>query len=460
MAAAKKTPAQKGADTRKYNAEVKDANAKRETFEASNPTGKTNPPVGRMDGIRQQVGKAYDNVPIKHLYRTLGYSDHSPNLHGQQELEGPAGSDVWHGQHTMNPTRDMMPTPRRWEEFAPHEQARVMRSAAKFGVTPDSAHKALAAQVDQAYATEGGHHDSFYAPEKEFTRNGSRTPRNELLHSAKKNGVTLAVQAAANAATSPNNTFVQRDSATGKARFPNNEAADHAIQWAQSGKTGAEYEKHKDYYVPNEDKVDRTIRKRNGQTVTTREKRPDDPRKYPVQGYPRNHAKAVDAVTKVLGGTQVRDAWPNKGDKVSAYHNSFIDPHGSSQFWVSDTHSGGAAIAPHLPKEGSGSQAAYMGIKGIHAFNDHIARNVMKERGLNSISNMQSAQWSANKRYTGDSTDDALNSYGTGHQEHSGLNTSVHPDQGHFEEGGNTASARGIIPSSRDVAAAVRGRRK
>jgi hypothetical protein len=456
-----KTSAQKGADTRKYNSEVKAATATRETFEASNPTGKTNPPVGRMDGIRQQVGKAYDAVPVKHLYRAMGHSDHSPNLHGQMELEGPEGSDVWHGQHTMNPARDMMPVNRRWEEFAPHEQARVLRSAAKFGVTPDSAHRALASQVDQAYATEGGHHDSFYAPEQEHTRNGSRTPRTELLHSAKNNGVSLAVQAAANAITSPNNTFVQKDSKTGKARFPNNEAADHAIQWAKSGKTGHEYAYHPDYYVPREDKIEKTVRKRNGKTETSLVKSPDDPRKYPVQGYPRNHATAIDATHELLKGKPLREAWqPGEGEKVSAYHNSFVDPHGSSQFWVSDTHSGGAAFAPHLPKDGPGSQTGYMGIKGIHAFNDHVARNVMHERGLNSVSNMQSAQWSQNKRYTGDKTDDALNSYGSEHQQHSGLNTGVHPGQGMLEEGGASLSARGIVPQPRDVAAAVRGRRK
>jgi hypothetical protein len=406
--------------------QARSAARKRRAFESSNPVGKTNPPVGRMDGIREKVGKAYDSVPIKHLYRVMGYQDHSPNYPGQMELEGPKGSDVWHGQHTMNPVNHMMPVNRRWEDFSPKEQARVLRSAAKFGVSPKSAHRALAAHVDQAYATEGGSHDSFYAPSQEFTRNGSRTPRNELKNSAKENGVPFHVQAAANAITSPQNTFVAADKNTGKAHYPNNEAASHAIQWAKSGKTRDEYEYHPDYYVPPEEKV-------KGPNGGKPKKAPDDTRKYPVQGYPRNHALAIDVTKELMNGKPLSEAWkPSRGEKVSAYHNSLVDPHGSSQFWVSDTHSGGAAFAPHLPdKSGPGGQAAYMGINGIHALHDYIARNVAAERGLRSLSNMQSAQWSQNKRYIGDKTDDALNSYGANHE---ALHTEPHKghEQGHL----------------------------
>jgi hypothetical protein len=155
-------------------------------------------------------------------------------------------------------------------------------------------------------------------------------------------------------------------------------------------------------------------------------KKEGDTRAYPANGYPRNHALAVDVTHQVLNGKQLSDAWkPTAGEKVSAYHNSWVDPHGSSQFWVSDTHSGGGAFAPHLEdKKGSGSQQAYMGIKGIHAFHDHVARNVMQERGLNSLTNMQSAQWSEEKRRRGDNHDNSLNTYGK-----NGLHTEVHPGQ-------------------------------
>jgi hypothetical protein len=47
----------------------------------------------------------------------------------------------------------------------------------------------------------------------------------------------------------------------------------------------------------------------------------------------------------------------------------------------------------------------------------------MSERGLNSLTNMQSAQWSEEKRRRGDNHDASLNTYG----KH--LNTEVHPGQ-------------------------------
>jgi hypothetical protein len=425
-----KTPAQKGADTRKYNSEVKAATTKRESFEAANPE--------RFKTIQDQPGAG---ASPRQSYRLMGNTDKAPNLHGQMELEAvkregktfvsDTSADVWHGQHTMNPTRDMMPVNKRWEDHTPTEQTRVLRSAAKFGVTPDSAHKALASQVDRAYAHEGGHHDSFYSPAEDHTRDGSLSPRARLKTSARENGVPFGVQAAANAITSPQNVFVRPDKETGKAVYPNDEAASHAIQWAKSGKTGDQYQHHPDYYVPREDKVEKTVTSKSGKKSTTLVKKEGDTRAYPVNGYPRNHALAIDVTHQVLNGKQLSNAWkPTAGEKVSAYHNSWVDPHGSSQFWVSDTHSGGGAFAPHLTdKKGPGSQQAYMGIKGIHAFHDHVARNVMQERGLNSLTNMQSAQWSEEKRRRGDKHDASLNTYGKG----SGLNTQGvgHPDPDH-----------------------------
>jgi hypothetical protein len=414
--AASKTPAQKSAETRAYNKTVKDASAKRQSYEAANPE--------RFQTIQDKPGAG---ASPRQSYRLMGNTDKAPNLHGQMELAGPKGSDVWHGQHTMNPVKDMMPVNRRWEDHTPAEQSRVLRSAAKFGVTPDSAHRALAAQVDRAYAHEGGHHDSFYSPAQDHTRDGSLSPRARLKTSAKENGVPFGVQAAANAITSPQNVFVRPDKETGKAVYPNDEAASHAIKWAKSGKTGEDYHYHPDYYVPREDKAEKTVTSRTGKQSTQLVKKDGDTRAYPVNGYPRNHALAIDVTHQVLNGKQLSNAWkPTAGEKVGAYHNSWVDPHGSSQFWVSDTHSGGGAFAPHLEdKKGSGSQQAYMGIKGIHAFHDHVARNVMSERGLNSLTNMQSAQWSEEKRRRGDNHDSSLNTYGKGN----GLHTEVHPGQ-------------------------------
>ena len=402
LAAVRSKAATKAAKTRATNRVNQQAADGREKFEANNPE--------RVAGLGEKGMLGSNNqISIKHAYRAMGFTDKAPQLHGQMELSSHDGSEVFQGGDSIAPHREMMPVNRRWEDFTPKEQERVLSSARKYGVTRESAHHALAAQVDQAYLHEGGHHDSFYSPQRSHSDAGDLTPRYRLKESAKANNVPFGLQAAANAITSPQNKFVVQDRKSGAIRYPNDEAATHAIKWAQEGKTGDEYHYHPDYHVPASEKVEKVTAKRNGTKVKTLVKAPGDTRAYPVNGYPDNHARAIDVAHQVMGGKALRDAWkPTDAEKVTAYHNSWVDPHGSSQFWVSDTHSGGGAFAPHLNKD---EQSKYMGVTGIHAFHDHVARSVMSERGLNSLTNMQSAQWSQEKRSRGDNHDAALNTY-------------------------------------------------
>lgn len=388
-AKARSAAAKRGVKTKAYNKDVAAMTAQREQHEQANPEfyqdifSRTN-----SEGLRGQISPA-------HAYHLMGYEGaRGANVPGQMELPG------------MERHPDSLPTPTRWEEFSPEKQARVLKAAARFGVTPESAHRSLAAQIDAANVREGGRHASFYS-EEGVTASGSNLPRTQVRQSAEAGGVRFGVHAMANAMTSPNTRFVTK-TASGEVMYPNDTAAAEAVRWAKEGHaqelageanthTGEDYFYHPKYHVPESEKVPHP---KTGKLVKAK----DDPRKYPVQGYPSNQAKAIDAVAATLRGASVEDAWgPNRNDpKIAPFHNAWVDPHGSSQFWVSDTHSGPAAFAPHLKGK---QEDAYMKIDGIHAFHDHIARQVMMSRGLNSLSGMQSQHWSQEKTRSGSAGD-------------------------------------------------------
>ena len=374
-------------------ASIRQAITNRRLFEQSNPNG-------RFNNIHDLMGSGAEtrtNVSPATMYGMYGYHGAAaPHHFSQQELPG-----------FENPAGNNLPTPRRWEDFAPHEQQAVLKAAAKFGVTPNSAHRALSSQIDQANVRESGHHDSFYS-EEGTSASGANLPRSQILASAKKNNVTFGAQAAATSLTSPNTKFVTQPKTgerAGQTVYPNDEAANYAINWAKSNKTGAEYENDPRFKVPNEDKV----LNEKGKLVKAK----GETRKYPAPGYPANVAKAIDFTHGILSGKNVAESWGDDSTelgrgkfgnpKVAPFHNSIVDPHGSNQFWVSDTHSGPAAFAPHLGSKAE--EDKYMSIDGIHAFHDHIARQVANSRGLSSLSGTQSQHWSEEKHRQGHLSD-------------------------------------------------------
>lgn len=382
--------ARKGHKTRKAAQQTQELDDQRLKHEA-------NQPQRYMDAFElHDVPHWKDRVSIGSLYSMMGYRGgdaQNQNVWGQMELPGMHHPEA-------------LPTPRRWEEYSDKERQDVVKAARKFGVTEDTAHRSLSAHIDQANVRERGQHASFYSSEG-VSATGSNLPRTQLRESARRNNVRFAVQAMSNAMTSPNNRFLMRPKSgprAGQTVYPNDEAASFAIQWAREGKTGEEYLHHPDYHVPKADMVPDA----KGRLVRSK----DDPRKYPVQGYPRDMAKAIDANHRVNSGMSVPEAWglarksTGRSDygnpKVAPYFNSWVDHDGPGQFWVSDTHSGPAAFAPHLnPRQ----QEQYMGIDGIHAFHDYVARRVMRERGLNSLTGMQSQDWSQEKHDLGHAAD-------------------------------------------------------
>lgn len=296
-----------------------------------------------------------------------------------------------------NPTT--LQNPPKWEDYSPKQQEATLKSAAMYGVTPESARRAYSTQLDRAMVREDGRHQSFYS-EEGADADGNLSPRSRLVKSAAENGVPLHHQAAANAMTSPQNKFLSVDKESGEVTYPNDTAATHAIQWAKAGKTGDEYLYHKDYYVPREDKIEGP----NGRL----KKRDDDPRGYPAQGYPANAKKAIDVESRLLEGQTIREAWPQSPgqEKTQPFYNAWVDPKGADgQYLVSDVHTGGEGFAPHLSKD---DQAKYLTVRGVKAMHDSIARDVNRERGLVSINRVQSAQWNQAKLEQGHGDVDAL----------------------------------------------------
>ena len=380
------------------------ATKRRKAFEASNPD--------RMQTISDvqfgKSGRTVGDVGVspKLAYHLLGLHSQeppSPHPHGQQELPGMTSrrTGIESGlisRHNATALPDLAPAPKPWEHMSPEEQHHTLKSAAQFGVTPESMHRSFGAQLDQGHLRAAGHGmtpfaSHFYSgddPDRHSTPEEMQ-PRDRIVQSAHENDVPFSTQVLANAKTSPKAKFRQVSASTGEVHYPNDEAANVAVQGVKGG-------------LSNEQ-----ISKPHGLQVTNTNIR------LAAHGV-RQHLAGVplDEVRNPASKTKPQGSDPF-GPKTGPYANSFIDPHGSSQFFVSDVHSGGAGMAPHIPheapfkrhpetgeillsKEGrprrdSSEREKFLAIPGIHSLNDHVARQVMHERGLSSLSGVQATQW-------------------------------------------------------------------
>lgn len=412
---------------------VRRAQRKRQKFETSNP--------GRMETISSQQfseGKTFEEAGISPAlaYRLKGYHENDParNTWGQMELPGMTSRRTGIETGLISPHNDaalpdLAPIPPRWEEMHPHEQRAVLNRAREYGVTPESLHRALAAQVDQGHARAAAHgmtpYAAYFYSGDDPSRTGGDQPRDVLEASAKENGVPFSTQVLANAKTSPKTKFQARNRKTGEIQYPNNEAANIAVSSAQAG-------------IPHKE----VKRPKNLQALGTNIQQATYLVSHHLAGKPMDELRNPPSKSTPAGSDPF-------GPKTGPYANSFIDPHGSSQFFVSDVHSGGAGMAPHLsheshfvtlppgqrhllrptgemdkndkpkhvvetvtPEHPSWDQASpfaltkggnrvlpateretYLDIPGIHSLHDYVARRVMHERGLHSLSGMQGTQW-------------------------------------------------------------------
>lgn len=355
--------------------QIKRAHASRRAWEGSRE-GRS-----RLQGIQPLGSETHADA-----YKRLGYEDDSIHPMGQMELPGMEHPDV-------------VPQ-KRWEDHTPQERKRIERQAARFGVTRQSAGRAFGAQLDQSYERAGRHNAEphamrFYSGGKVGNSEDEHTPRSRMVESAKQNGVSMSQQVVANAITSPKQVFSRVPESgknKGKTIYPNDMLANEAIQHAQLG-------------LPHE-----TARAPKG-----------------VGGMHNRVQAAAYAHEQSMKGVPNPElthpkGTPVFGPKTGPYHNTWVDPHGSSQFLVSDIHTGGGGMAPHLSnrspvlkdeagndrryttargengsaevqRRGASPREQYLRIKGIHAFHDHVARQELQKRGLQSISGGQAAQW-------------------------------------------------------------------
>ena len=313
------------------------------------------------------------NMSPAQLYEHFGFKqrDTGPGMHEQQipGLEDP----------------DALPRPKRWEEHTPEEQAAIQRRVKLHsGATLETMKRDFGSQLDQSYvrAMEHGHDQPAGA---NFYTEGE--PARVLRDTARRRGVPLGLVAAANADTSPQLKFRIRNR-EGEIRYPNAEQAEHAIRHVQE--TGSPF---------GIDKEDLAGIARNGFMVNLR--------------------KAAHRVHQVLHeGRTVSETYSGTGPgsgfgpKTAAYHNSWLG--GTPDFLVSDVHTGGGGMLPHLssakplirdeegnarlyaggnPKRGKSEREQVIERPGFHAMADFAARQAMQERGLGRIRQAQAAQW-------------------------------------------------------------------
>lgn len=378
-----KADEEKAARARQSAARKGQGTKSRKSFEAANPERMTG--MAALNGREIQINgrthtmSGWDKVSPKEAYRAMGWHEH----------DAAEGANNVH-QGTLFDDPRMVKNPKRWEDMQDRDRARVTSKLAEHGITMESATKSMGARIDQAMIREDGKHANFYSTESEH--DGVLSPRSRMKKSAEEIGLPLHLHMRNNALTSPQNTFVHVNKATGEVRYPNDDAAKMAGQMALEGKSGEDYVKHPDFYVPPEEKTEKVTK--SGRRI--KEKAEGDPRKYPVQGYPANMAKAIDQTRAVLDGKPLGKV---AGPKEGPYHNAWVDPRSpEGNFSVGDTHAFEAA-APHLAQNdvGKKKEAAVTGIVGWHAFQDHAQRQAMAARGLSSVNRTQSATWNQTK---------------------------------------------------------------
>jgi hypothetical protein len=368
--------------------------SRRKSFEANNPE--------RFKQVQTLGSESKSDA-----YSRLGYHDmqHASNHVDQPELPGlgslhearEAGVMSPKG-HPLSQSRtlpDHAPAPDRWEHLSPAQQNETARKAKAYGVTMDSATQHFGAQLDQAHERAASHGQTpyashFYSGDDKSRPDGTadnRQPREVINQSAKKNGVPFSSQAVANGITSPQQKFVVSPVSgpnKGTTYYPNDEMANRAVEASNAGKS--------------------------------------EPDRGTVKGIHTNAALATNAVNQQKSGRMTSELRNPGGsspfkEKTGPYTNNILDPHGShggKTRFVSDVHSGGGGMAPHLdsvapyhrnedgsikhnsagnPTRSPSERDNYLEIPGIKSFHDKAARNAMAERGLHNVGAAQGAQW-------------------------------------------------------------------
>lgn len=375
--------AKAAADAAKAAADAKQGRSmmrRRQRWEKANPA-------------RMKTAGAEHGLAPGQMYEARGWSETSSGpMMGERQLPG-----------LEDPSSAAQPT--RWEELHPEQQAKAQAGLKTVaGSTIDSMTRAFGAQLDQSYERSSKHAPKG-KPGVPFSRDfySEGEPARVMQESAKKLNVPVGVHAAINAFTSPNTKFKQGE------RYPNLETAEAVVRQHQAGIPTSEVTTGRREADPRD--WDRALSK------------PMSPPKK-NQGYHSNARKSARALDLHDAGVPLRD-WRNApsksspegspmfGPKIGPYHNSWLKS--TPDFFVSDVHSGGGGMVPHLStdkpilrdaagatkldkkgkpqRDDSEREKAISDVPHFHAMADHAACKAMEARGLTKVRQAQASQW-------------------------------------------------------------------
>jgi hypothetical protein len=304
---------------------------------------------------------------------------------------------------------DTIPTPPRWEDLSLKQQAHAQRELKRrAGTDIATMSRQFGAQMDQGYvrALAAGHVDEEGAPvpfTKHFydqTPEGAPEPLDQpkeiMKEASHKHGHDLGVVVAATALTSPNVKFTAGP--RGARTSPNVRAAEVAM--IQHAEGTASYN------------MGHILDPETGKSMTTA--RPTNIRRagrmleHVAAGGKISEARNPPSFTTPEGSSM----W--QAPKVGPFANSFQSD--SPDFFVSDVHSGGGGMLPHLgtekpilydaegnpqtneagrpQRDDSEREKAIKGVPHFHSMADYAARQALEKRGMgSSVRQGQAVQW-------------------------------------------------------------------
>lgn len=392
-------------------------------------------------------------VTPHNMYQLMGFADDSPHPMDQMELPGMESLQSARKSGLMDATpkrgveqRDTLPDipdigmplkgqQQRVAEYAeergvetpthvrggdihPDDRADILARAATFGVTIESMKRAFGAQLDQANVRARSRGASEPAGARFYSGYDGDNPdhvnavdaRGELRRQAEEQGVHFQTMADAVALGSPRMAFYDEEHED----FPN---VVGAAEYLRRGLAGDEN--------PTSQPVTRPgVNRKDGEPAKIA-MLPDRGRLI-AQAAPQleHEGKLSDELTTPKGKGMFGE---DGQEKISAFGPAFKNPHGSRAFLVSDTHTAGGGLVPHIahhtyPKfneDGSPlldkngkhvhgkSFDEYMSIPGIHQIHDEVVRDVLRERGQASVHTAQAAQWGEERIQAGETTEEA-----------------------------------------------------
>jgi len=285
------------------------------------------------------------------------------------------------------------PRPPRWDELTRKQQESAINGLEHYGTSIDKIAGDLGAQYDQGvYRANQAGYDRVHS--EDFYSDKTSGPRKVIEDSAKDLGIPTAIHAQMNGMTSPNTKFQANRAETGEVYYPNNEAAVHAVRYAQMNESS--------------DGITNELSTTGSGTSK-------------AQGYTNNIKKAATAMSQYQKGippsqwvTGAKGGGPfDNSPKTGPYANSFSDT--EQQFFVSDVHSGGGGAFPHLssdkpvltntdgsiqtdehgkPKRANSEREDALARSPFaHSAIDEAARRAMAARNVGSVREFQAAQW-------------------------------------------------------------------